>query len=191
MALLMTKALGVENQAHNDLRGRPQAGATMRDYAALFEVEDRERVFRFLALFARWECALKRTEFVKTGQHGQAEADWDLYADAVVSPLAALSAGAFIAAREALVANPPRRQQLDGKRVRWVANPRRAKETDARYLLRVVRDVRNNLFHGSKYQDGPVDELARDQRLIDHATTILEACVDLEPRVRAVFDEAA
>jgi hypothetical protein len=161
----------------------------MPDYLASFPREDRHRVFRFLALFARWEAALKRSEFARAGRHGQAEADWNLYADTVSGPLAALAGAEYVAAREYLLNNPPRRQQLEGKAIRWEPNPRRDGETDGRYLLRVVRDVRNNLFHGGKYQDGPVAEPARDRRLVDSAISVLEACVDLEPRIRAVFEE--
>ena len=161
----------------------------MSNYAASFQAEDRERVFRFLALFARSECALKCTGFVHAGRYGQAEANWEEYADRVSESVAALSDATFVAAREALLNPPPMRQHLEGNRIRWRPNPRRPDETDTLYLLRVVRDVRNNLFHGGKYQDGPVEELARDRRLIDNATAVLEACVELEPRVRAAFED--
>jgi len=161
----------------------------MPDYVRLFKPEDRERVFHFLALFARWECALKRSNFAKRGPYGQADADWNQLADTVATRLAALDTPGYAAARDYLLANPPRRQCLENRQIRWRENPRRANESDARYLFRVIRDVRNNLFHGGKYQGGPVEELARDRQLIDSATTVLEACVNLEGRIRQVFDE--
>ena len=74
-----------------------------------------------------------------------------------------------------------------------VWNPRRCRETDAQYLLRVVRDVRNNLFHGGKYPAsyGSVEEIARDGTLVDAATTVLERCLVLHDKVRAAFEEEA
>jgi hypothetical protein len=161
----------------------------MQDYVALFEAEDQQRVFRFLALFARWECALKRNQFARAGAHGQAEADWNAFADRVAGALGTIQVDGYADARDYLQNNPPQRQYLENGGIAWRPNPRRADETDARYLFRVVRDVRNNLFHGGKYQGGPVEELARDRRLIDSATHILEAAVELDARVRGVFEE--
>lgn len=163
----------------------------MPDYVTLFEPEDQQRVFRFLALFARWECALKRSHFARAGAHRQAEADWNAFADTVAGALDGVQVANYATARDHMLSNPPRRQCLEDGQLRWRPNPRRANESDARYLFRVVKDVRNNLFHGGKYQGGPFHELARDRRLIDSATQVLEAMIDLDPRIRQVFEEAA
>lgn len=164
----------------------------MPDYVTRFEAEDQQRIFRFLALFSRWECALKRSiEFARAGAHGQAEAAWDRFADAVAGALDGIQVEGYAVARGYLLENPPERQCLENREIRWSPNPRRDHETDARYLFRVVRDVRNNLFHGGKYHSGPVAELARDRQLIDCATCVLAATVDLDARIRGVFDELA
>jgi len=42
-------------------------------------VEDKDLVFRFFAVFSRFEYALKRGEFLKKQE--QAEVDWDAYAN--------------------------------------------------------------------------------------------------------------
>ena len=163
----------------------------MPDYVESFEPEDQERVFRFFALFSRWECALKRCQFARSGSHEQAEADWDRFADEVENGVAGLNACTYVDARDYLLTNPPKQQHFVNRHVTWQPNPKRLNETDARYLFRVIRDVRNNLFHGGKYQDGLEEELARDRRLLDVATTVLEACMDLDARIRRVFDEEA
>lgn len=161
----------------------------MPDYVASFGLEDQKRVFRFFALFSRWECALKRY-FPKRGQYGEAQSDWEKFADEVAGGMAGINSPSYEEARAHLLNSPPHRQHFENNQVTWQPNPKRSDETDTRYLLRVVRDVRNNLFHGGKYQDGPVHELARDRRLIDAASAVLEACVDLDARIRIVFDEA-
>ncbi len=163
----------------------------MPDYIARFEDEDQRRVFRFLALFARWECALKRSEYVRGGGHGEASADWGRFADDVAGAIGGIAVEGYTAARDYLLNHPPRQQCVVGRGVQWRPNPRRADESDARYLLRVVRDVRNNLFHGGKYLGGPVEELARDRQLIDSATRVLEALAELDARIHRVLDEAA
>ena len=49
-------------------------------YIDSFDAEARDRIFRFLVLFARWECALKHGGFAKGARYGQAEADWNCFA---------------------------------------------------------------------------------------------------------------
>ena len=161
------------------------------DYVNTFVAEDRERLFRLLALFARWESALKRTGFVSAGQYGQAEANWNTFADAVEAKVAALKDSTFTKARDYLLTKPPRRLCVENNHLVWRNNPRRQNETDARYFFRVVRDVRNNLFHGGKYQGGPEAELARDRQLIDCVAIVLEVAIDLDPRIRNVFEEVS
>src|SRR5688572_30367174 len=127
-------------------------GANMLPYPASFSADDRARVFRFLATFSRWECALKHGGFARVGRQDQVEPDWRAFAVAHDADIAALTDPAFTAARDALLANPPRREELNGTLVEWRANPRRpAEHAAADYLLRIVKDVRNNLFHGGKF----------------------------------------
>lgn len=160
----------------------------MLPYVTRFAADDRERVFRFLASFSRWECALKHGGFARPGSHGQAEPDWTAFAVAHEAQVAVLNDAAFVAARNALLAAPPGRQELVSGRLQWQANPRRAGETDAAYLFRVIKDVRNNLFHGGKFAEGPAPELARDRDLIDHATAVLECAAGLHPDIKAMLD---
>lgn len=157
----------------------------MINYIATFTNEDKDRVFRLLATFSRWEYALKRTGYAKPGSHGQAEADWNKYVDAVAIPLAQIATPRYVAARNYITTHPPLCWQYrDG----WQPNPKRENETEARYLFRMVRDVRNNLFHGGKFQNGIVEELSRDREVIDAATTVLEECVNLRPEMQREFE---
>jgi len=160
---------------------------TLQDYVRSFDPEDRERVFHFLAIFARYECALKRSEFVRRGSYGEADADWNTYADHISTRLARLTSPEYIMARDRLLKNPPLRECLDNGQILWLPNPRRRGETDARYLLRVVRDVRNNLFHGGKFQDYKVAELARDRLLIDSAIIVLQASANVDDSIQRFF----
>ena len=163
----------------------------MLRYVASFPPEDRDRLFRFLALFARWECALKHCGFVRAGVFGQAEPDWRGFATNHEAAIAALKDPAFIAACGVLSASPPRREELVGTTVEWRPNPRRPSETDGDYLFRVVRDVRNNLFHGGKFAGGGEPELARDRQLIDSATVVLEKAAVLNAAIRAMLEQPA
>lgn len=53
-------------------------------------------------------------------------------------------------------------------------------------LLRLLRDVRNNLFHGMKPElvfGGPDGDLKRSIELLKHGNAILEEFMKLEPRI--------
>jgi hypothetical protein len=160
---------------------------TLPDYVRSFDPEDHERVFHFLAIFARYECALKRSGFVRRGSHGEADADWNTYADHISTRLARLTSPRYVTARDRILEKPPLRECLYNGRIHLLPNPRRKGETDARYLLRVVRDVRNNLFHGGKFQNDESAELARDRLLIDSAIIVLEASADVDDSIRGFF----
>ena len=106
----------------------------MLPYVESFQLEDRERLFGFLTLFVRWECALKHTGFVRQGRHGQTEPDWKKFATTYEAAVAALNDHAFTSARAILLAKPPKQEQYNGHQVRWRPNPRRPNESDATYL---------------------------------------------------------
>jgi hypothetical protein len=164
------------------------------DYIDTFEAEDRARIFSFLATFSRLEFSLKKTGFVQSAPRtNQAEADWRKFAEAIAEALARVSEPTFLRARTYLLERPPQRLELVDGLLTWKPNrPRsRTEMSDSDYLLRIVRDVRNNLFHGGKYSGGPVADLARDRKLIDSASAVLRACLALDERVQDLFNEAA
>jgi hypothetical protein len=82
-------------------------GRDRQDPLQSFTPEDRELVFRFLALFARYECALKHSGFVKQGTYGEADADWNTYADPISPLLARLGSKEYVKARSRLLQKPP------------------------------------------------------------------------------------
>jgi hypothetical protein len=49
--------------------------------------------------------------------------------------------------------------------------------------------VRNNLFHGGKFQKGPEADISRDQELIEAGITITQACLDFDKNLRHWFLE--
>ena len=157
----------------------------MKTYLKRFSEEERERAFRFFALFSRFEFALKNAGFLKSDRNDVAHADWNCFAKKHARQLE--KDPVFMGARKNLLRHPPKQQRVKDGRVRWEKNPKRNHETDAVHLIRVVRDVRNNLFHGGKSPDGPKKETARNPMLLDAAMTILERCLELDEVVRREF----
>jgi len=75
----------------------------------------------------------------------------------------------------------------------WAETKRGPSEREEEFLVRLVRTIRNNLFHGGKfpYPDGPVQDVARDRELINSALVVLKEALALHPDLDATFREAA
>lgn len=117
----------------------------------------------FLAHSPRIEYALKRAGYVD-GDEMRVNADWDKFG----RDLAMLGADVLapvIGSCPYLASHPPKKQVLDGGQLVWKAcGPSGGSAVEE--ILLSVRTVRNNVFHGGKFPDGPVAEPLRDEHLI-------------------------
>ena len=154
-------------------------------------VADRDLVLRFFAVFSRFEYSLKRSGFLKTGE--KAEPNWDTYANGLLGYFAGVQDEAFRDALAFLVKEPPKTQVIKGSDLDWKATVRGDGECHERFVLRLISTIRNNLFHGGKYPRplGPMDDVARNRRLLEVGITILMQCLELSAEVRHRFEEAA
>ena len=61
----------------------------------------------------------------------------------------------------------------------------------ARFALRLVCTVRNNLFHGGKYEGGLALEVARNKGLLEAALAVLSECYELDAELQHwIYDVA-
>ena len=140
-----------------------------------------ELVFDFLWKFSAFECAMKRIGcYSPLDKDGPVSADWDLYANR----LNAMKPKNVVGAAHALVKLAPKQQVVKDKRLTWDAVGRGDGETYVRYALRLVCTVRNNLFHGGKYEDGPAEETARNKQLLDAALAVLTECYNVDTELQ-------
>lgn len=132
----------------------------------------KELTVEFLGTFARFEYALKRSGYVK-GNEKRADADWDRFA----LELAALKPevlAPIVACGPYLLSHPPKKQVLENSRLVWKDRGASGGSMIEEMLLS-IRTVRNNVFHGGKFPDGPVAEPLRDERLIRDCLAVLNA----------------
>lgn len=133
----------------------------------------------FFSVFSRVEFALKRGGFCKRGPGDKAEANWDIFANALGQ--------AFFDAMQAapevhvLFVEPPRVLKVDAQGGVYFED--QAAATNAAGLFVAVRRVRNNLFHGEK-----ANFTQRDQMLVRAGLHVLGAALDgcLEPQLQQV-----
>ena len=66
-------------------------------------------------------------------------------------------------------------------------------ESEADFVVRCVKRIRNNLFHGGKFPipTGPVSAPERDTELLEHGLVILHALLELDERVKKHWEPEA
>ncbi len=150
---------------------------------------DKDLVFEFFWKFSVFECALKREGYLKKGK-GAAEPDWDEFGK-FIHGKARMIGKDFLEAALELRKLSPRKQVNESQRLGWKALAQSDGESDEAYTIRLLTTVRNNLFHGGKYPDGPEFEVARDRKIIRAALAILDGCYELHPGIKGMIEEAA
>ncbi len=140
--------------------------------------------------FSRFEYALKRNRrYLKPGT-GDAQPNWDRFASDFNARFNLEVSPALCAAVEFYTADPPRKQLRQEGRMSW-SEPQvwDSKEPRLVWLLRVVRTVRNNLFHGGKFPLIPISEPSRDRQLLENGLVILSNALVLQLEVHRQFLE--
>jgi hypothetical protein len=136
---------------------------------------DRDLVFKFFAIFSLFECALKRAGFCTTGSNGEAQPTWTNFANSIHTQFSSLSDPDLTVATNYMLNFPVMQQIPHNNSLTFTPMNRRPNMNDTVWLSILVRGVRNNLFHGGKWEFDPT----RDSQLLNHLLTILEVWAHL------------
>jgi hypothetical protein len=142
--------------------------------------------YQFFRQFSRSEYALKTVGHLKRPD-GVAEADWKGFGDSVDEALHTVLR-THDDLREAcsyLLDMPPKKQVVRGGQLGWDDGKPDAK-TDSSLLLQYVCRVRNNLFHGGKF-NGQWFEPERSELLLQHSLTVPGYSVAQSPGVLEAY----
>ncbi len=127
--------------------------------------------FRFFKLFAQYEFTLKENGFFHADRSGNVIVDWDSIANKVIGKSFKDDLGDLASAAESLLDQPPKRQMVEGGRVVWVDVP--ATDKSVQILFGHISRVRNNLFHGAKF-NGTWFDPTRSETLLTNSLSVLE-----------------
>jgi len=149
---------------------------------------DRNLTYEFLTFFARMEFALKHAGYLKANPD-RAEPDWTGYAHTLDGTFKGRLSAEFQQALRYLDEHPPKKQIAPDRKLGWKTPERLGVTSHEKWILDLVKIVRNNLFHGGKFPDpvGPVPEPSRDHRLLTACLAVLLECLELSPDVKAAF----
>jgi hypothetical protein len=129
------------------------------------------------------EYALKAVGLHKG--NGPAEPDWRAFAERVSGLFDDPCNAEFSEAVEYILAYPPKKQVIEDGVLSWCATaPNTNLKSDL--VLQYIRRVRNNLFHGGKF-NGRWFEPERSQQLLKHSLVILAACLDASSEVGEAY----
>lgn len=128
--------------------------------------------FSFFKLFARYEYALKAMRYVRTGGGGQVEPEWDRFSNEIGRLILDEADGELLDAINYLFEHPPKKQILQDKDLTWQSV--NTTEHSPQILFSHIRRVRNNLYHGGKF-NGHWFEQERSEELISKSLLALQA----------------
>lgn len=134
--------------------------------------------------FARCEYALKAVGF-RYAERNQVKADWREFARALGDVFEHPADPELLAAVGYLLQQPPRKQVIRDGQLAWDNTPPDS-ISHADLVLAYVRRVRNNLFHGGKF-NGHWFEPQRSWELLTHSLCILRRAVEAQPDVREAY----
>lgn len=138
---------------------------------------------KLFRVFSRTEYALKAAGY--NNGDGAAEANWRAFALAVEDLIANPTHQELCEAIDFFFSAPPKKQVIIEGVIQWkTSEPTTDSQADK--LLIYVRRVRNNLFHGGKF-NGHWFEPDRSEPLLRHSLTILNACVDSVAKVHEAY----
>lgn len=163
----------------------------------LASVSDRELVYNFVCLFAGMEYALKRSGWLKPpkrpGDEVRADADWRKFTDeSLKDALATGTPRQVVEAVKLLQKKGGPKEQYRTKEgyLDWRTVAGKPTDSDEWRMIRLVKTVRNNLFHGGKYgNQALIGEPAKDVHLLRACSTILKWCIERDEKLAEQIKE--
>lgn len=134
----------------------------------------RNRSFEFFYWFSRFEFALKENGFLRNDAPGsRAEPGWAQFVDKYEANYGLSSTGSR------LIDAAPRRQIVGEHGLEFVPVGYSDQSSDMERVVRLVKTVRNNLFHGGKHGVDDWDDPTRALLLMELCIGILDELAHL------------
>jgi len=146
-----------------------------------------ELAIEFMATFSRMEHALKSTGYA-LGNADNVQANWDAFANQIDTQFIQLQDKELIKAQKLLLSHPPRKQVFENQQVVFKDQIVDQQQRTTQQLLRFVRTVRNNLFHGGKYLPTGENDVGRNEELVRASLNVIRACIALDNNIKQSYE---
>ena len=162
----------------------------MYNSALNYSYADKNLIFEFLATFSRFEYALKTAGYYSINKKTyEAKAEWGVFTKDVSSNLNLeisndlKEAFNFILGYNLkLLGDFGRKSKLD-----WIPFKVVKSETDLSKVIRKIRKIRNNTFHGGKFLK-PSENVENNTLLLKHSLTVLIEIKNLSKSVQDAYE---
>lgn len=147
--------------------------------------EDRKLAWAFFVFFSRMEYALKRSGYLSGT--ADAQPNWDRFSSDHNLKFKPDGSEQLQTAVNYFLEQPPRKQVQENGEIHWKPQKYDRREPLLIWLLRMVRSVRNNLFHGGKFPLISIMEPSRDREVLLNSLVILQSSLTLDAEVQRQF----
>lgn len=152
-------------------------------------VEGQNLINEFFVTFSRFECALKASGFAQ-GDAEKVNPNWDTFTASIRESFDIEARTESVNnAIDYLSNNPPRVQNYANGQLGWRARVFQPNEPLVNKLSLSIRDIRNNLFHGGKFNGNYQEDVSRNFILLNHSIEILNHWLKLSQPVKQKFLE--
>ena len=136
--------------------------------------------FDFFKLFARYEFALKDMGYINVGRNDEPNPAWDRFANEIGEQLFSTDQDTIKESIDYILSSPPKRQVVIEGIAQWQDVPNNERNSQA--LFGHIRRIRNNLFHGAKF-NGTWFDPQRSEKLLSCGFNILSYCIELNDEI--------
>lgn len=150
--------------------------------------EGQTLILDFFITFSRFECALKTSNFC-AGDADKVSANWDAFIATIRAAFDKNKNTQLDQAVGYLIRNPPRIQMINNGQLGWRDRVFSQNEPEIKKLSLSIRDIRNNLFHGGKFNGNYETDISRNYILLKDSIIILNEWLALSEAVRNNFLE--
>lgn len=144
---------------------------------------------RFFITFSRFEFAMKASIVYARQVGNYLEPNWDVFTNVIQANFNPAKTQELQDAVDYILLHPPKKQSIENGLIVWadrifVDNISELKKLDSH-----IRDIRNNLFHGSKFNGNFHPDTSRDIKLLSSALIVLDEWLNLEANVAHLFSQ--
>jgi hypothetical protein len=144
-------------------------------------------VYDFFIAFSRFECALKNSIRFANVRYNKVEANWELFTSSFDQDFDRSYSNELNDAVSYIIENPPKIQKLQVDRLVWEDNIIDENTVLTTILGRHIRTIRNNLFHGGKFNGEHEPDISRNYLLLNSAMIILEEWLRINSDIKDLF----
>jgi len=156
-------------------------------YKETISDEGQQLVLEFFVTFSRVECALKSSIKFAQISRKKVEPNWDKFISSISERFDKTANEKLKSAVDFLLQEPPKVQTIREDNLVWIDREFSQGVPELHKISFHIRDIRNNLFHGGKFNGNYQPDISRNYRLIKSALIIINQLIILDNDIRENF----